>query len=162
MVAQNFFDHQHASRNTSPYRNPEDRRKGHYGKTSCIYARPEIGLRRVTWALPMNLLHISDIHFRSPDCLDPDRDPDRPYRTKLIQDVRAQVAELGPVGATLVGGDIAFKGSTDEYETALIWIRELAAVAGCPLERITGRQVLCAQSMNSSECRMKNCRCSGG
>jgi hypothetical protein len=44
--------------------------------------------------------------------------------------------ELGSVGAILVGGDIAFKGTPEEYEVAMIWIKELAAVAGCPLERV--------------------------
>lgn len=84
----------------------------------------------------MLLLHISDIHFRSPDCLNPDLDPDRPYRTHLIRDVRSRVSDLGPVSAILVGGDIAFKGAPDEYQTAMVWIKELAAVAGCPLERV--------------------------
>ena len=84
----------------------------------------------------MLLLHISDIHFRAPDCTDPNLDPDRPYRTRLLQDVRARVTELGPVGAILIGGDIAFKGTPEEYHTAMVWIRELAAVASCPLERV--------------------------
>jgi predicted MPP superfamily phosphohydrolase len=84
----------------------------------------------------MLLLHISDIHFRAPDCLDPNQDPDRVYRTRLLRDVRARVAELGPVSAILIGGDIGFKGAPEEYRTAMIWIRELAAVAGCPLERV--------------------------
>jgi predicted MPP superfamily phosphohydrolase len=82
------------------------------------------------------LLQVSDIHFRSPDCLDPNLDPDRPYRTRLLQDVRALVADLGSVGAVLVGGDIAFKGASEEYQAALAWIRELAAVASCPMERV--------------------------
>jgi predicted MPP superfamily phosphohydrolase len=85
---------------------------------------------------PVLLLHIADIHFRSPDCLNPDLDPDRPYRTRLIQDVRSRVSELGPVGAILIGGDIAFKGAPEEYQVAMAWITELAAVAGCPLERV--------------------------
>lgn len=84
----------------------------------------------------MLLLHISDIHFRAPDCLDPSLDPDRPYRTRLLQDVRTKVAELGPVAAILVGGDIAFKGAPEEYQAAMAWIGELAAVAGCPIERV--------------------------
>lgn len=54
----------------------------------------------------------------------------------LLRDVQAQVAHLGPVGAVLIGGDIAFKGAPDEYATAMTWIRELAAVAGCPMERV--------------------------
>lgn len=84
----------------------------------------------------MLLLHISDIHFRAPDCLNPALDPDRPYRTRLLQDVRDQVANLGPVTAVLVGGDIAFKGAPEEYQTAMTWLTELAAIAGCPMERV--------------------------
>jgi predicted phosphodiesterase len=84
----------------------------------------------------MLLLHISDIHFRVPHCLNPDLDPDRPYRTTLIRDVKSRVGELGPVSAILVGGDIAFAGLPEEYRVATTWIRELAAVAGCPPERI--------------------------
>lgn len=41
----------------------------------------------------MLLLHISDIHFR--------------------------VQDLGPVGAILVGGDIAFKGDPEEYKAVM-------------------------------------------
>jgi predicted MPP superfamily phosphohydrolase len=84
----------------------------------------------------MLLLQIADIHFRAPDCLDPNTDPDRPYRTRLLQDVRTLITALGPVSAILIGGDIAFKGAPEEYDVAMIWIRELAAVAGCPLERV--------------------------
>lgn len=84
----------------------------------------------------MLLLHVSDIHFRSPECLNPDLDPELPYRTKLIRDVKKRVAELGAVNAILISGDIAFKGDSDEYQTAMVWIRELAAVAGCTLERV--------------------------
>jgi hypothetical protein len=62
----------------------------------------------------MLLLHISDIHFREPDCVNPDLDPDRPYRTRMIQDVRRRVQTIGPVGALLVGGDVAFKGHPTE------------------------------------------------
>jgi len=46
------------------------------------------------------------------------------------------VANLGSVSAILVSGDIAFKGAADEYQTAMTWLRELAAVAGCPVERV--------------------------
>jgi predicted phosphodiesterase len=84
----------------------------------------------------MLLLHISDIHFRAPDCINPDLDPDRPYRTRMMQDVRARVANLGPVGALLIGGDIAFKGDPKEYDVAFNWIKELAQAGGCPIERV--------------------------
>lgn len=84
----------------------------------------------------MLLLHISDIHFREPICTNPDTDPDRPYRTRLVQDVQKRVEQLGPVGAILLGGDVAFKGHPKEYEAAQIWIKELAQASGCPLERV--------------------------
>lgn len=84
----------------------------------------------------MLLLHISDIHFREPDCVNPDLDPDRPYRTRMIQDVRQRVQATGPVGAMLIGGDVAFKGHPAEYDVAKTWIHDLAAACGCHLERI--------------------------
>jgi hypothetical protein len=57
----------------------------------------------------MLLLQISDIHFQSPQCLNPDTDPDRGIRTRMMRHLREQVAKLGRVEAILVGGDIAFK-----------------------------------------------------
>lgn len=85
---------------------------------------------------PMLLLHISDIHFRAPDCVNADLDPDRPYRTRLLQDARARTAILGQVGAILVGGDIAFKGDPQEYQAAFTWIKDLAQACGCSMERV--------------------------
>ena len=84
----------------------------------------------------MLLLHISDIHFRSPDCLTPNLDADRPYRTLMLRDIRDRVAELGPTDAILIGGDIAFKGAPEEYKTAMNWIGELSEAAGCTQEGI--------------------------
>jgi predicted phosphodiesterase len=84
----------------------------------------------------MLLLHLSDIHFREPDCVNPDLDPNRPYRTRTIQDVRSRVADLGPVDGILIGGDIAYKGHPEEYAAALTWLNELAAASGCSRERI--------------------------
>jgi hypothetical protein len=84
----------------------------------------------------MLLLHISDIHFREPNCVNPDMDPDRPYRTRMIQDARERIERIGPLGAILIGGDVAFKGHPLEYEAAKSWIGELAEACGCPLERV--------------------------
>jgi predicted MPP superfamily phosphohydrolase len=83
----------------------------------------------------MLLLNISDIHFRHPICKSA-MDPDRPYRTRLIQDVRDRTATWGNVDAILVGGDIAFAGAAEEYEAAYQWLKELTEACGCPLERI--------------------------
>ena len=84
----------------------------------------------------MLLLHIADIHFRAPDCNHPDIDPHRPFRTRMVQDARTRVQEHGPVGAFLVGGDIAFKGDPQEYATASEWLKEFAVACGCPMERV--------------------------
>ena len=84
----------------------------------------------------MLMLHISDIHFKSPDCNDPFTDPDRPVRTRMMDDLREQVEVMGKVGAILVGGDIAYKAAADEYKVALAWLSQLAEISGCPKERI--------------------------
>ncbi|MGD9713669.1 MAG: metallophosphoesterase [Thermomicrobiales bacterium] len=84
----------------------------------------------------MLILHISDIHFKSPQCLDPMQDPDFAIRTRMMRDLMKQVELLGDVGAILIGGDVAFKGAKDEYETAWKWILQLAQISGCPMERI--------------------------
>lgn len=82
----------------------------------------------------MLLLHVSDIHFRAPECMR-DNDPNRAYRTRMIQDARARTQKLGPVHAILVGGDIAFRGAQVEYDAALEWLSRLAQETGCPMER---------------------------
>ena len=84
----------------------------------------------------MLMLHISDIHFKSPDCLDPFMDPELPIRTRMMRDLAEQVRKLGNVGAILIGGDIAFKAARDEYQTARAWIQQLSQISGCPKERI--------------------------
>ena len=84
----------------------------------------------------MLMLHISDIHFKAPDCLDPAQDPDLAIRTRMMRDLAQQVGVLGEIGAILIGGDVAYKADPDEYKTAWNWIQELAAISGCPKERI--------------------------
>ena len=81
------------------------------------------------------LLHISDIHFRAPECTG-ENDPNRAYRTRMIQDAKVRARELGGVDAILVGGDIAFRGVQSEYVAASMWLEQLARESSCPLERI--------------------------
>ena len=83
----------------------------------------------------MLVLHLSDIHFHHPICAT-DRDPDKPFRTRLVQDARQRTETLGPIDAILVGGDIAFAGKPEEYAVALAWLFELADACGCKRERI--------------------------
>jgi hypothetical protein len=54
----------------------------------------------------------------------------------MVQDARARSEALGPVGAILIGGDVAFKGDPQEYQAAFTWLNELAEACGCPLERV--------------------------
>ena len=84
----------------------------------------------------MLMLHISDIHFKSPECLQPDMDPDYSIRTRMMRDLQEQVKTLGNVGAILIGGDIAYRAAPAEYETAQVWIEQLADISGCPKQRI--------------------------
>jgi len=84
----------------------------------------------------MLMLHISDIHFKSPDCLVQEMDPEFSIRTRMMRDLAQQVQKLGNVGAILIGGDIAFKAAPEEYQTARAWIEQLSDISGCPKERI--------------------------
>lgn len=79
----------------------------------------------------MLFLHISDIHFKAPECLNPDTDPDRGVRTRIERHLAAQVAKLGKVDAILIGGDVAFAGDPREYEEARKWFAKLRTVSGC-------------------------------
>jgi predicted MPP superfamily phosphohydrolase len=79
----------------------------------------------------MRLLHLSDIHFRSPDCENPATDINQPYRTLLAQDVVDLCRDGRAVDAILVGGDIAFKGAPAEYKVAQDWLLDLARQCGC-------------------------------
>lgn len=84
----------------------------------------------------MLMLHLSDIHFKSPECLDQRMDPDSSIRTRMMRDLVAQVQKLGNVGVILIGGDVAFKAAPDEYRTARDWIHQLCEISGCPKERV--------------------------
>jgi predicted MPP superfamily phosphohydrolase len=82
------------------------------------------------------LLHLSDIHFEEPFCLNPGTDQDQPIRQALLNDIGKMVSRLGPVDAILVSGDIAFKGHPQEYKAATDWLLEAARIANCPRNQI--------------------------
>ena len=85
----------------------------------------------------MLLLHISDIHFTEPDCLEEETDQEHTIRMRVAGHLRSKVDEMGPVDVILVGGDIAFKGHPDEYKAATKWLHKLAEICGCsPTQRI--------------------------
>lgn len=78
------------------------------------------------------LLHLSDIHFREPYCLNPETDSDYPVRIALLNDIRRMVKKLGPVSAILISGDIAFKAHEYEYRAATEWLNHVLKEARCP------------------------------
>lgn len=85
----------------------------------------------------MRILHLSDIHFREPDCLSPTTDESAPFRARLTQDlIGLCLADGVGVDAILVGGDIAYQGHAGEYVAAERWLRALAEECGCQPERI--------------------------
>lgn len=84
----------------------------------------------------MRILHLSDIHFRAPQCLDLDTDQDRPYRTRLERHLVTRVAALGPIDAIMIGGDIAFQADPREYVVARQWLVDLAEMCGCDKDSI--------------------------
>ena len=50
--------------------------------------------------------------------------------------MRSRVDVLGNIDVILISGDIANKGAAPEYIEAREWIKDLARVARCPLERV--------------------------
>lgn len=54
----------------------------------------------------------------------------------MLQDAKGRTRALGGVDAILVGGDIAYRGSQDEYAAASLWLEQLAGELTCPLERV--------------------------
>src|SRR5262249_12572267 len=83
----------------------------------------------------MLIVHLSDVHFHYPACVS-GTDPNRPFRTRLVQDARDRADKLGSIDAIIVGGDIAYAGNPEEYAEALKWLYELADACRCKRTRI--------------------------
>ncbi|CAK6716979.1 putative calcineurin-like phosphoesterase [Vibrio harveyi] len=80
---------------------------------------------------------MSDIHFRAPDCSDPDTDPNRSIRDLLEMDVVDFVGKDGKnIDAILITGDIAFACQEQEYAAAADWIDDLCASTGCESQSV--------------------------
>jgi 3',5'-cyclic AMP phosphodiesterase CpdA len=84
----------------------------------------------------INLLHLSDIHFRrgeSGDVYDLDSD----LRNEVERDAtRMRVDRIDRVQGILVTGDIAFAGKKEEYDTAREWLERLCDLLGCARENV--------------------------
>ena len=85
----------------------------------------------------IRLLHFSDIHFKYPECLDLDTDPNTSIRDKLSSDIQDHCSKDGKsVDAILITGDIAFAGKQEEYEVASNWIDDLCSQTGCRKQNV--------------------------
>ncbi|WP_184547204.1 metallophosphoesterase [Mucilaginibacter sp. FT3.2] len=83
----------------------------------------------------LKLLHISDIHFRSfrnNSYLDLDKD----IQNELEFDLRELKADFGKIDLILIGGDIAFSGSEEEYKVADDWIKKICEITECDQENV--------------------------
>lgn len=83
----------------------------------------------------LNLLHLSDIHFRdgeSGDVYDLDTD----LRNELERDAERMRTRLKTIGGIVVTGDIAFGGKKEEYDIARVWLEKLCNVLGCAHESV--------------------------
>src|SRR5437879_5677480 len=56
-------------------------------------------------------------------------DEDEDQRRELVRDVRHLLNDGQRVDGILVGGDIAFSATLDQYETARTWLGEMCSVA---------------------------------
>lgn len=77
--------------------------------------------------MPLRILHLSDIHFHD---LERTWDPDGGLRDDLSRDLRAIVANDGPIDVVLVGGDIAFSAKAPEYDIATAWLSDIREACG--------------------------------
>jgi hypothetical protein len=82
---------------------------------------------------PLTFVHLSDIHFQSGLSDVSKYDLDAPLRHAILRDLK-QLREreiFKHFDGILISGDIAYAGKPDEYETAISWINQIAAVIGC-------------------------------
>lgn len=81
-------------------------------------------------------LHLSDIHFGQEKKDGPIIKHDH-IRGALIKDVAEFAKRRGKADRILVTGDIAYRGSPDEYKTATEWLDGLAKACGCREDHVS-------------------------
>ncbi|MFD2675974.1 metallophosphoesterase [Camelimonas lactis] len=81
------------------------------------------------------ILHLSDIHFRESE-IGTTQDPNVHLRNEIRRDVIAQCRKLGPPDVIIVGGDVAFAGSTKEFNFATDWLQDLCDACGGTLQSV--------------------------
>jgi len=79
-------------------------------------------------------VHLSDIHFRCWSGSEYDVDND--LRNELLLDAESVSKDHGQTQGILVTGDIAFSGTSEEYDIAKEWLAELCIKLGRTLENV--------------------------
>ena len=79
-------------------------------------------------------VHLSDIHFRCWSGSEYDVDND--LRNELLLDAESVSKDHGQPQGILVTGDIAFSGTSEEYDIAKEWLAELCIKLGRTLENV--------------------------
>lgn len=86
--------------------------------------------------LPLNILHLSDIHLRKSEIESP-ADLDADIRNELTLDLTGGDLPIeGGVHAVVVTGDLAFAGDPVEFDNARSWLLSLCETINCPPEQI--------------------------
>lgn len=85
--------------------------------------------------MALNILHISDIHFK--DFKDHKfLDLDKEIQREIELDLKQLKAEYKNIDLVFLGGDIAFSGIEEEYKIAEDWIKLICEIIGCKEENV--------------------------
>jgi predicted phosphodiesterase len=82
----------------------------------------------------LTFIHVSDIHFSSSDNAS-QFDLNQQIRHALLSDLASKPANGASYDGLLVGGDIAYSGKKEEYETAKTWLGEVYQRTGLSMKR---------------------------
>ena len=85
--------------------------------------------------LVLNILHLSDIHFKY-QLEGTIHDLDHDVRNELEIDVKRLTKQTGHINAIVVTGDVAFAGKAADYGVAKTWLASLCKEIGCEIEHV--------------------------
>jgi predicted MPP superfamily phosphohydrolase len=83
----------------------------------------------------LRFAHLSDIHLAGYE-VGATFDEDADLRRELEDDLQRLVDEEGPIDLLVLGGDIAGRGRSGEFEKAAGWITDLCTALGVPDEQV--------------------------
>jgi len=82
----------------------------------------------------LKILHLSDIHFRHR--VNGHWAVEQDLQNELIMDLDRLISGLNGIDIVLIGGDVAFSGSQDEYDLADKWIAQVCKSIHCKIENV--------------------------